>query len=198
MWELSIRDVRHTDEGMYECQLTTHPPVSLFFTLEVVEAQAKIKGPPELHIHFGSKLLLHCEVELATEPPMYVFWYHNETMINYDRTRELHIQKRGYSSSLAIHNVTWTEAGVYTCDPHLAKATNITVHVGMGHHPIALQRDRGEVTPSRAPSSTISFFSSTQQQHGLVLKLHLLLLFLLPFLSSLHSISFFTSFEPRI
>lgn len=36
LWELSLRDVRLTDAGLYECQLTTHPPTSLFFTLKVV------------------------------------------------------------------------------------------------------------------------------------------------------------------
>ncbi|XP_042876127.1 lachesin-like [Penaeus japonicus] len=36
LWELSVRDVRLSDAGIYECQMTSHPPSSLFFYLRVV------------------------------------------------------------------------------------------------------------------------------------------------------------------
>ncbi|KAB7503473.1 hypothetical protein Anas_08269 [Armadillidium nasatum] len=36
VWELRIRDVKSSDEGLYECQMTTHPPVSIRFKLRVV------------------------------------------------------------------------------------------------------------------------------------------------------------------
>ncbi|KAK3853379.1 hypothetical protein Pcinc_040082 [Petrolisthes cinctipes] len=34
-WELWVKDVQLSDAGHYECQLTTHPPVTFFFTLKV-------------------------------------------------------------------------------------------------------------------------------------------------------------------
>ncbi|KAK7083902.1 hypothetical protein SK128_028396 [Halocaridina rubra] len=34
-WELWMKDVQLSDAGQYECQLTTHPPVTFFFTLRV-------------------------------------------------------------------------------------------------------------------------------------------------------------------
>ncbi|KAK7085287.1 hypothetical protein SK128_025979, partial [Halocaridina rubra] len=34
-WELWVKDVQLSDAGQYECQLTTHPPVTFFFTLSV-------------------------------------------------------------------------------------------------------------------------------------------------------------------
>ncbi|XP_069945630.1 obscurin-like [Cherax quadricarinatus] len=129
LWELSLRDVRLSDAGLYECQLTTHPPTSLFFTLKVVEARATIEGHPEVHFQRGHTLRLHCTVEHATEPPLYIFWFHNGSLVNYYPNKPLRILKHRYSSTLSISNVTWTHAGVYKCEPHLATPARITVHV---------------------------------------------------------------------
>ncbi|XP_069192175.1 zwei Ig domain protein zig-8 isoform X2 [Procambarus clarkii] len=144
LWELSVRDVRQSDAGLYECQLTTHPPASLFFTLKVVEARAVIGGGPEVHVHTGGRLRLHCTVELATEPPDYIFWFHNNTMINYSPRRPLRVVKHHLASSLVISNVTWEDAGSYTCEPHLARPANLTLHVVEGFEPMP-----SRITPKR-------------------------------------------------
>ncbi|XP_063847748.1 cell adhesion molecule 1-like isoform X2 [Scylla paramamosain] len=89
-WELWVKDVKLTDAGQYECQLTTSPPVSFFFTLTVTQAQAMVAGPSEVHIEEGSLLVLECYVKQAPVPPVYIFWYHNNTMVNY--ARQHHIQ----------------------------------------------------------------------------------------------------------
>ncbi|KAB7497008.1 hypothetical protein Anas_06808, partial [Armadillidium nasatum] len=106
VWELRIRDVKSSDEGLYECQMTTHPPVSIRFKLRVVD--------------------------LATEPPLYVFWFHNQTMINFESRRPLRVTKQLYGSSLTITNVSRSDAGMYRCDPHLAVSDNVTLHVLAG------------------------------------------------------------------
>ena len=49
------------------------------------EAHAEIMGGPERYIHHGSSLKLVCLLKGATEPPVYVFWYRGERMINYDK-----------------------------------------------------------------------------------------------------------------
>ena len=92
-----------------------------------------IKGPRELHVHEGSKLRLHCLVEQATEPPIYVFWFHNSTMVNYEPKRPLKVVKHKYTSSLHITNVSKSDAGVYRCEPHLATPDNVTLHVISGN-----------------------------------------------------------------
>ncbi|KAG7158446.1 Carcinoembryonic antigen-related cell adhesion molecule 8-like [Homarus americanus] len=144
LWELSLRDVRMSDAGLYECQLTTHPPASLFFTLKVVEARAVVAGGPEVHVHTGVKLRLHCTVELATEPPDYIFWFHNDTMINYLPKRPLKVVNHHFASSLVISNVTWADAGSYRCEPHLATPANLTLHVVEGEKHAALHNGHSE------------------------------------------------------
>ncbi|KAF2369128.1 Immunoglobulin-like domain [Trinorchestia longiramus] len=156
LWELTLRKVRPSDAGVYECQLTTHPPVSLFFNLRVVEAQAVIKGPKELHVHEGSKLRLHCTVEDATEPLLYVFWFHNTTMVNHHPDRPIQVSTKRYSSTLSIANVRRTDAGQYRCEPHLAIPANVTIHVLAGENPAAMQRGRDGIADRETPVSETS------------------------------------------
>uniref|UniRef100_A0A182JJU8 Ig-like domain-containing protein n=1 Tax=Anopheles atroparvus TaxID=41427 RepID=A0A182JJU8_ANOAO len=84
-WALRIKSVRTEDEGLYECQLSVHPVQSVFVELTVVEAVAEIVGSPDLHIDEGSTLRLECKLNSATENPTFVFWYHEQNMVNFDQ-----------------------------------------------------------------------------------------------------------------
>ncbi|KAK3874727.1 hypothetical protein Pcinc_020352 [Petrolisthes cinctipes] len=121
-----------SDAGMYECQLTTHPPTSLFFILKVVEARAVLQGGPDMHVQTGATLRLHCVLHHATENPEFIFWYHNNSMINYAPRRPLKVLEHRYSSVLIISNVRWDDAGAYRCEPHMARPANLTLHVVAG------------------------------------------------------------------
>ena len=74
IWNLHIKNVRKEDGGTYECNLSNHPPESIFVTVEVVQAFVKILGKPKIiYVDEGSALKLECEIS-ATETPTYVFW----------------------------------------------------------------------------------------------------------------------------
>ncbi|XP_050697051.1 uncharacterized protein LOC126985763 [Eriocheir sinensis] len=143
MWELQVRDVRKSDAGLYECQLTTHPPASLFFWLKVVEARAVIRGGSYVHVATGGRLALHCSVHLATETPAYIFWFHNGTMVNFLPRASLRVTSHSRTSSmLQVSRVRWEDAGTYTCEPHLATPANMTVHVVEGEKHAALHNGK--------------------------------------------------------
>ncbi|XP_068200542.1 fibronectin type III domain-containing protein-like [Palaemon carinicauda] len=107
------------------------------------EARAVIQGGQEVHVHTGVKLKLHCKVELATQPPQYIFWYHNNTMVNFEHSRPLKVVGDEFSSTLIISNLTWEDAGSYTCEAHKAHPANITMHVIGEEKHAALHKDNG-------------------------------------------------------
>lgn len=151
-WELWVKDVELTDAGQYECQLTTNPPVSFFFTLVVSQAEAVVAGPSEVHIEEGSLLALDCYVKQAPVPPVYIFWYHNNTMVNYQRHHHIQVDHQNYTSTLVVARVRRSDAGTYSCQPHLAAPANVTVHVVTGEHPAAMQH--GGTHEEAAPPTT--------------------------------------------
>lgn len=72
------------DAGAYECAVSSHPSMSLFMQLDVTVSRAEIAGPAEKYLKPGSTLRLTCRVVENIENPIYLFWYHNTRMINYD------------------------------------------------------------------------------------------------------------------
>ncbi|KAF2362244.1 Immunoglobulin V-set domain [Trinorchestia longiramus] len=129
-WQLHIRYVQKRDEGVYECQIATHPPISLLSTLHVVEATSEILGGPEKYMTMGSSLRLVCVLRKNTQPPTYVFWYHNDRMINYDT--KVKVDTGGEVSVLFLGEVGPQSSGNYTCMPSNAQSSHIIVHVLRG------------------------------------------------------------------
>lgn len=95
----------------------------------VSEAAAEILGAPDLHIKSGSKLRLVCTLRQSTEPPVYVFWYHEERMINYDKERGVAVHSDRSSSVLVVAEAQKRDSGNYSCVPSNARSASINVHV---------------------------------------------------------------------
>lgn len=75
IWNLKIKNVRNEDEGIYECQLSHHPTLSIFIDVEVIEAFAEIVGGErDVFIDESSSIKLECRIYQATENPTFVFW----------------------------------------------------------------------------------------------------------------------------
>ncbi|XP_058067398.1 uncharacterized protein LOC131216830 [Anopheles bellator] len=148
-WALRIKNARKEDEGLYECQISTHPPQSIFIELRIVEAVAEILEAPDLHIDEGSTLRLECKLKRATESPLYVFWYHEDRMVNYDQEDGVSVSSSKLTSSiLTVRNATARHGGNYTCAPANARQSSVYVHVLKGEKPEAMQ------VPHKNPTAT--------------------------------------------
>ncbi|KAJ8925582.1 hypothetical protein NQ315_009422 [Exocentrus adspersus] len=138
-WTLQIKFVQQRDAGLYECQVSSHPPTSIFIQLNVVEAKAEIQGPSEKYLKPGSGLRLQCTVLQSTEltgylpfqAPAYVFWYHNNRMINYDVDRGINVttELSEKTSTLTITNAATRHSGNYSCVPSNAQPASTYVHI---------------------------------------------------------------------
>ncbi|XP_042203660.1 protein turtle homolog B-like [Homarus americanus] len=148
-WQLHIRYVQVRDDGVYECQVSSHPPVSLLSTLHVLEATSEILGGPEKYMTVGSSLRLVCVLRDNTQPPTYVFWYHNHHMINYHATREVRVENNRGLSVLFLSNVRPADSGNYTCAPSNARPAHIHIQVLKGGEtPAAIHSSAGIHTTS--------------------------------------------------
>ncbi|XP_065161598.1 limbic system-associated membrane protein-like isoform X2 [Atheta coriaria] len=155
-WTLKIKYVQLRDAGLYECQVSSHPPTSIFIQLNVVEARAEISGPAEKYLKPGSGLKLQCTVLQSTENPSYVFWYHNNRMINYDVDRGINVSTEltAKTSTLTITNAATRHSGNYSCVPSNAQPASTYVHILNGENPAAMQHGgRGLSWLQCSPSS---------------------------------------------
>ena len=71
--------------------------------------------------------------ENSSTPPMYVFWYHNDRMVNYDSGRGVRVETRAGEvegrtvSRLSLPAAERADEGNYTCSP--SNSEPATVHV---------------------------------------------------------------------
>ncbi|XP_023034338.1 uncharacterized protein LOC6647338 isoform X1 [Drosophila willistoni] len=138
-WMLQIKYPQHRDSGVYECQVSTTPHMSHYIHLNVVEPSTEIIGAPDLYIESGSTINLTCVILNSPEPPAYIFWNHNNAIINYDSPRGgvSVVTNKGdtTTSFLLIKSARPSDSGHYQCNPSNAKAKSVTVHVlnGVSH-----------------------------------------------------------------
>ncbi|XP_017010291.2 uncharacterized protein dpr13 isoform X2 [Drosophila takahashii] len=138
-WTLQIKFVQLRDAGVYECQVSTHPPTSIFLHLSVV-ARAEITGPPIRYLTPGSTLRLQCRVVQNTEASEYIFWYHDNRMINYDIDRGINVSTEPdfQSSELTIQRTRREHSGNFTCVASNTQPASVLVHIFKGDNPAAM------------------------------------------------------------
>ncbi|KAF9794339.1 hypothetical protein SFRURICE_019062, partial [Spodoptera frugiperda] len=105
--------------------------VSHYVRLQIVVPEAFILGSGEHHVDMGS----------SPTPPQYVFWYHNDRMINYDATRggitvETEPGART-QSRLTVRGATLKDSGNYTCSASNTEPASIHVFVSEGSNKMA-------------------------------------------------------------
>ncbi|XP_039276882.1 uncharacterized protein LOC111046726 [Nilaparvata lugens] len=174
-WNLQIKYVQQRDNGTYECQVSTGSgTISHYFNLHVVVPTAYILGSGEYHIGEGSTISLVCIIENSPVPPQYVFWYHNDRMINYEPSAGgpsgggsapgAPNNRGGVSvstepggprthSRLVVTHVTHADSGNYTCRASNTQQDTIYVYVSKeGDNTAAIQRHERSMTARHASS----------------------------------------------
>lgn len=71
---------------------------SLMLFLPFTEARAEIVGPPIRYLTPGSTLKLMCRIVQNTETSAFIFWYHDNRMINYDVDRGINVSTEAGNS----------------------------------------------------------------------------------------------------
>ncbi|KAL7739351.1 hypothetical protein ACLKA6_003961 [Drosophila palustris] len=142
-WSLQIKYPQIRDSGVYECQVSTTPPVGYTMIFSVVEPITSIPGGPELYIDLGSTVNLTCIVKHLPDPPLMVHWTHNNQEINYDSPRggvSVITEKGDITTSyLLIQRAQISDSGRYSCLPSNANSKSVNVHILNGDHPAAVQ-----------------------------------------------------------
>ncbi|KAI5744677.1 hypothetical protein M8J76_004344 [Diaphorina citri] len=143
-WTLQIKYPQKRDSGIYECQVSTTPPIGISMYLSVVEPITQIIGGPDMYINKGSTMNLTCVIKHSPEPPPAIYWLHNTEEINYDSPRggvSVITEKGDVTTSyLLIQRASQGDSGNYTCNPSNANAKTVHVHVLNGEVPAAMQR----------------------------------------------------------
>ncbi|KAJ8718322.1 hypothetical protein PYW08_002559 [Mythimna loreyi] len=137
-WRLLIREVKPDDEGVYECQISTHPPRVSKTYLHVNTPQVWVvdeAGAPLLEKYYEaeSTLALLCRAR-HVETPALLTWLHEGRALNADTTRggisvKTEQVPGGADSQLRLARVNSSDAGNYTCAVRGARSHTVSVHV---------------------------------------------------------------------
>lgn len=95
------------------------------------EAYAEIIGGSQKVVKSGSPLRLSCIVNnlVKDEAPTYIFWFHEDRMINYVLDRGAAVRHGRRGSELVIPRSEPKHAGNYSCVPSNARQANVIVDV---------------------------------------------------------------------
>ncbi|XP_023330427.1 limbic system-associated membrane protein [Eurytemora carolleeae] len=142
-WSLQIVGVQMRDAGEYQCQAATSTgTITLSTVLHVANPQARILGSREKHGKVGDLVQITCELRDNVGTPEFVFWYHNQTMINFqtgvrvttsiigpDVSQLWLASPNTTMSRLDIRRTRMEHAGEYTCAPSNSGNDTIRLYV---------------------------------------------------------------------
>ncbi|XP_042882882.1 uncharacterized protein LOC122259948 isoform X1 [Penaeus japonicus] len=149
-WVLKITYPQTRDSGIYECQVSTEPKISRFYTLNVVESVAVIEGSRDIHMSAGNTLNLTCSTTVRGDLPTYFYWYHNDKVVQYTGKKDVSVHTADGRTQLVVRDVGARHSGNYTCAPENAAPATVTVFVLSGEHPAAMQHGESSTAVPRA------------------------------------------------
>jgi len=140
-WKLQIQFTKKSDVGLYECQVSTNPPLIQYTYLNVVVPTIKIVDERHQEVEDrifydrGSTIKLKCKVEdIVGEQPEYIIWKKENRMLNYDTERggisvRTDLLANGAQSRLHIAGATFPDSGNYTCMMGRTAKTQIELQI---------------------------------------------------------------------
>ena len=146
-WSLQISGVQARDQGEYQCQFSTPTSLAKSKTIQLTVSQPKafILGTREKHVNLGDSLKITCQLRDTLAQPEFVFWYHNNTMINFSpgisvavdligpNKDELWVSPPNTSiSTLRISSIRQEHSGKFTCAPPHSTTDSVRLFVSTG------------------------------------------------------------------
>ncbi|KAK6644084.1 hypothetical protein RUM43_000349 [Polyplax serrata] len=138
-WRLQIKFVSKNDEGLYECQISTHPPkvTQTFLYINAPEVVIVDEHGVQLldkYYESDSTIQLSCIVRHVAMTSSVVLWMHGNRILNYDLTRggisvRTELKEAGANSTLSVAKVNKTDSGNYTCSISKTEFATVAVHV---------------------------------------------------------------------
>lgn len=148
-WQLHIQNTTDRDEGQYECQVSSYPPIVYTVFMHVVVPELVIADERGVEIknkfyNSGSTIELMCLISKVPNPAHYIMWKHSHRVLNYDTLRggisvKTDILPDGAKSRLFIANANAQDSGNYTCSLADVASTTVSIHVLNGETPAAMQ-----------------------------------------------------------
>lgn len=138
-WDLMIKNVQLTDEGIYECQVaSTDRSFRRLVVLTVLDLKdavpdIKIIGPQ--YIEWDESFVLQCNATGEDHAPDEMDWFKDGHKINSDKRKRIKIAKqysissRSFSSTLQIDRASMDDSGIYVCRSSNNQITSIKLHV---------------------------------------------------------------------
>ncbi|XP_044764730.1 uncharacterized protein LOC123321325 [Coccinella septempunctata] len=146
-FRLQIVYVTRRDQGLYECQVATHPPKvkRIFLTViapEVVILDEAGREVTERYYRAGSHLELICTAQQlqdsisSSEPPL--LWKHDDRVLSKGISYNVSAATNSATSTLMIAPLKKQHSGNYTCAVGNWASSNLVVHVLNGELPAAV------------------------------------------------------------
>ncbi|KAI5693032.1 hypothetical protein M8J76_001498 [Diaphorina citri] len=143
--------------------------ISHYYNLHVIVPSAYILGTDEYHIGETSTISLLCIIENSPIPPQYVFWFHNDVMINYEAdgrgsvtiSTEREAEGHGRTHSrLNIRGARPGDSGNYSCRASNTEPDTIVVFVTKeGDNTAAIHRQETSSSQKYIPSILLICYS---------------------------------------
>lgn len=182
---LMISRVRPSDEGIYECQISTKPTKSLFINLLIIIPSISILSDSAKHVEHQSALNLTCVMNAVPSDggqmwPKMVWYKDGKVIDNYVGGRGIISEKEANGSTVSniyVGAATIQDTGNYTCEaPALATNASVNLHVLVD----------GESPNAWKSNTATTLFSQLNLNLSPFLKLHHLTITSLFLLRNLH------------